>query len=166
MSCCSTPGTPGSCGQGKCPCNYICWLPRIAFGLVLVGFGVNHYRTIGDFVMNAKSVFTIPLLASLAGYLAYVVPALMIVGGVLFATRQLCCISKTCIVASLSGIIGWAGLSIMLDNGSIPNLAQGQSGAIMNAIFLFLFYKSLKKGSCAQKQCSTQSCPTGSSCCK
>lgn len=165
MGCCPTAGS-ASCAHAKCPCNFVCWLPRIAFGLVLVGFGVNHYRNLASFVAMAKGAFAVPAVAMIAGYLAYVVPALMIVGGVLFALKQLCCISKICIVASLAGIIGWAGLSILLDNGSIPNLVQGQSGAIINAVILFLFYKSLKKGSCAQKQCcSTAGAPAGT-CCK
>lgn len=165
MGCCSTAGA-SACPHAKCPCKFVCWLPRIAFGLVLAGYGVNHYRTLASFVGTAKSAFSIPVVAMLAGYLAYVVPALMIVGGVLYATKQLCCISKICIVASLAGIIGWAGLSIMLDNGSIPNLVQGQSGALLNAIILFLFYKSLKKGSCAQKQCCSPAGSTTGSCCK
>ncbi len=165
MGSCSTPCT-SSCSSSKWYSNIVCWLPRIAFGLVLVGYGVNHYRNLEKFVAGAKSVFTVPALAMVAEQLAYVVPALMIVGGVLFALKQLCCISKFCIVASLAGIIGWAGLSIMFDDGSIPALTQNQSGAIMNAIFLFLFYKSLKKGSCAQKQCCTPSGAPGASCCK
>lgn len=165
MGCCSTAGA-GACPHAKCPCKFVCWLPRIAFGLVLAGFGVNHYRNLESFVATAQSVFTIPAVSMVAGYLAYVVPALMIVGGVLFATKQLCCISKICIVASIAGIIGWAGLSILLVNGGTPEFMRGQSGAIMNAVILFLFYKSLKKGSCAQKQCCSSSGTPAGSCCK
>lgn len=163
MSCSS------GCGQAGCPCKFAPWLPRIAFGLVLVSFGVNHYRHLGDFVGMAKSAYpSFPLLAGLAGVLGYIVPALMIVGGALFATKQLCCLAKTCILASLSGIIGWASLAVLVGDGSI-------GGAMMPliqnaAILLILFFMVKKMGHCHMQTCSCPpgacTCPKGGSCCK
>lgn len=159
MSCCSS-SAPCACGIAKCPSKYACWMPRIAFGLVLAGYGVNHYRTLSQFVDMAKGVFpTVPALAAIAGILAYIVPALMIVGGVLFATRQLCCLSKMCILGSLGGIIGWAGLAVLVGDGSA---AGAMMPMIQNAsILLILYFAMKKKPSCCMPQggaCTGGSC--------
>lgn len=149
MSCC-TPGT--MCGNGKCPCNYVHWFPRIAFGLVLASYGVNHYRHMNDFAAMSKSAFpAVPVLAGLVGILAYIVPALMIVGGVLFAVRQFGCVAKTCILLSLCGIIGWAALAVMTGDG-----ASGGSymPAIQNAVVLLVWYYVIKKSSCCSSSCA------------
>lgn len=149
MSCCS------SCPGGKyCPCAYAPWFPRVAFGLILVAFGVNHYKDVGGFSeMSSGALSAVPPLAMVAGILAYIVPALMIIGGALFAVKQLGCISKTCILASLSGIIGWASLAVLVGDG-----AAGGSfmPAIQNAAVLLILYWVVKKMSC----CGS-SCPTG-----
>lgn len=155
MSCCSSSQTC-SCGSTKCPSKYSCWIPRIAFGLVLAGYGVNHYRTLDGFVGMAKGVFpSVGFLAAIAGILAYIVPALMIIGGVLFATRQLCCLSKLCILASLGGIIGWAGLAVLVGDA---NAAGAMMPMIQNAAILLILYYAMKKKSCAQTACTTGSC--------
>ncbi len=130
-----------------CPVKYAPWIPRIAFGLVLVGYGVNHYRSLGGFVAMAKGVFPLmPSLGMIAGVLAYIVPALMIIGGALFAIRQLCCLSKTCILASLGGIIGWAGLAVLVGDG---NAAGAMMPMIQNAAVLLILYYMIKKSSCS-----------------
>jgi hypothetical protein len=113
-------------------------LPRVAFGLVLAGYGVNHYKNIGSFVEFSSSV----------------VPALMIVGGVLFAVKQFKCLAKMCIVASLSGILGWAGLAVLLGDGSAGNILMP---FIQNAAVLFVLYYIVKKMSC----CNKGGCPCG-----
>ncbi len=155
MSCCSS-SAPCSCGSTKCPSKFSCWIPRIAFGLVLAGYGVNHYRTLSQFVGMAKGVFpTVAILGMLSGILAYIVPALMIVGGVLFAIRQLCCLSKMCILASLGGIIGWAGLAVLVGDG---NAAGAMMPMIQNASILLILYYTIKK----KPSCSTGSCAGGS----
>lgn len=149
MSCCPSTGNGCKCPVQPCPSKCIVsYLPRIAFGLALAGYGINHYRGIDGFVMFAKSVFTVNAIAMISGVLAYVVPALMIVGGVLFAIRQLCCLSKICIVASLSGIIGWAGLAVMLADPNNRDVVQGMGSAIQNASVLFILYVTIKKMSC------------------
>ncbi len=149
MSCSSS----GCIGGKYCPCGYASWFPRIAFGLILVAFGVNHYKDVAGFSrMSSEALSAVPMLASVAGVLAYIVPALMIVGGALFAVKQLGCVSKTCILASLSGIIGWASLAILIGDG-----AAGGSfmPAIQNASILLILYWVIKKMSCCG------SCPTG-----
>ncbi len=139
---------------------YAAWLPRIAFGLVLVGYGVSHYRNLSGFIGMASGVFpSAMMVGTLASALAYVVPALMIVGGVLFACKKYCCISKVCILASLSGIIGWAGLAVLVGDG---NAAGAMMPMIQNAAILLILYYMVKKASC----CKGGSCPPASpSCC-
>ncbi len=137
----------------QCPCHFVHWLPRVAFGLILVGFGVNHYKNLGDFVdMSSGAFASVPALATIVGFLAYIVPALMIVGGALFAVRQLCCISKTCILASLSGIIGWASLAVLLGDGQA---GMALMPAIQNAAILLILYTVVKKMGCCGGSCST-----------
>ncbi len=144
----------------KCPLKYSCWIPRIGFGLVLVGYGVNHYRTLDGFVGMAKGVFpTVAVLAKIAGVLAYIVPALMIIGGLLFAIRQLCCVSKMCILASLGGIIGWAGLAVLVGDA---NAAGAMMPMIQNASILLILYFAMKKKSTSC--CTTQGACTAGAC--
>jgi hypothetical protein len=145
MSCCSSK---------TCPHNYAPWFPRIGFGLVLVGFGVNHYRALESFVSMASGVFTNAMVANVFGLLAYIVPALMIVGGVLFAVKKYGCWSKFCILASLGGILGWGGLAIMLGT---PETAGSIGPAIQNAALLIVVYHIIKKMSCCSSGCCTPS---------
>lgn len=158
MSCCSSSGSCG-CPVQPCPTRYALWLPRIGFGLVLAGLGVNHYKDIGGFVQFSSSVYpTMPMVGSVAGILAYIVPALMIVGGVLFAIKQLNCVAKTCILASLSGILGWAGLAIMLGDSSSSGVLMP---FIQNAAVLFILYYIIKKMTCGSSCGSAAACASG-----
>lgn len=147
MSCCTSP---------NCPHHYAPWFARIGFGLVLVGFGVNHYRFIDSFIAMSSGAFTNPMVAGIAGVLAYIVPALMIVGGALFAVKQYGCISKTCILAALGGILGWGGLAIMLGSAEI---ADSIGPAIQNAGLLIVVYHIIKKMSCCGSGCCMPSMP-------
>ena len=152
MSCCSS----GCIGGKYCPCGYASWFPRVAFGLILVGYGVNHYRNINGFVeMSSGALTSVAPLATIAGLLAYIVPALMIVGGALFAVKQLGCVSKTCILASLSGIIGWASLAVLFGD---PNAGGTFMPLIQNAALLLVLYWVVKKMSCCGSKCAA---PTG-----
>jgi uncharacterized membrane protein YphA (DoxX/SURF4 family) len=148
-----THTTPSTSCAAACPCKYAPWLPRIAFGLILLSYGVNHYRNFEGFSGMAKGVFQIPEISSIAGLLAYIVPALMIIGGALFAIKQLCCISKICILASLSGIIAWASVAVMLGDGNTGGDAMPM---IQNAVILILFYVLIQKMSCCGGACSTR----------
>ena len=142
MSCCSS----GCVGGSYCPCRYAHWFPRVAFGLILVGYGVNHYRNIETFVaMSSGALAPLPQLGMVAGILAYIIPALMIVGGALFAVKQGACISKTCILVSLSGIIGWASLGVLIGDGAAGGLFMPM---IQNAALLIVLYWVIKKMSC------------------
>lgn len=133
------------------------WFARIGFGLVLVGYGVNHYRFLGDFTQMASGAYaSVPALGPIATILAYIVPALMIVGGALFAVKQLKAVSKFCILASLGGILGWAGLAVAL--GSAETGAS-MMPMIANAALLIVVYHVIRKMSC----CS--SCVPGSAGC-
>ncbi|MDD5055246.1 MAG: hypothetical protein PHZ00_03170 [Candidatus Peribacteraceae bacterium] len=154
MTCCSASSS------STCPSRLAVWFPRIAFGLVLVGYGVNHYRNLSGFTDFAKLPFVaIPLIAAVVAALAYVVPLLMIVGGVLFAIKQLCPVSKFCILAALSGIIGWAGLAILLstDPNSIGNLGLAIQNAAVLMILYFVIRKMTKCSSGVASCCSPQS---------
>ncbi len=128
----------------KCPCGKTApWLARIGFGLVLVGYGVNHYRFFGDF--SDMAVGSVGSLGPVAGLLAYIVPALMIVGGVLFAVKLLPTIAKFCVLGSLGGIMGWGGVAVMLGGGTAgPDMMP----FIVNAAVLLLAYYAIKKMHC------------------
>ena len=139
------------------------WLPKIGFGLVLAGYGVNHYRNIDAFVGMSQGVYpTMPALGSLAGVLAYIFPLLMIVGGVLFAIGQLCWLSKSCILAALAGILGWAGLAVLVGDGATSG---NMMPMIQNAAVLLILYYVIKKMCC--KSCCSMSCgcPSGACTC-
>ncbi len=151
MGCCSS----GCIGGKYCPCGYAYWFPRVAFGLILVAFGVSHYKDVAGFsAYSSGALAPVPALASVAGILAYIVPALMIVGGVLFAVKQLGCVSKTCILASLSGIIGWASLAVLV--GDPSTAGSTFMPMIQNASLLLVLYWVVKKMSC----CGTCPVPT------
>lgn len=156
-------GCSSGCSS-SCPCKYAPWLPRIAFGLVLIAYGVSHYRHLNDFVGMSKSLFqTFPMIGGVAGVLAYIVPALMIVGGLSFATKQLCCIGKMCILASLSGIIAWASVGVMFGDGNMPGAVMPM---IQNASVLLILYWVIKKMSCCGSACAmTKGCACGKTPC-
>ncbi len=155
-------------GHGSC-CHpvskYSKWLPKIAFGLVLAGYGVNHLRNLDGFRgMAAQAYPALPALGMISSYLALLVPAFMIVGGVLFALGQMKWLSKLCIYASLSGIMGWAGLSVML--GDVSSGAT-MMPLIQNAAVLLILYYAIKKLTCCKpcgSGCGNSSCGCGANC--
>lgn len=156
MSCCSACG----CGRPMCTCKYAPWFLRIAFGLVLVSFGVNHYRHIADFITMVRAPFDgVAVLGGVAEILAYIVPALMIVGGVLFAIKQQRCISKTCIYAVLGGIIGWASLGVLVGNSAAAGTFMP---VIQSTAVLVVFYWVVRKLSCCccGPNCNCSPAPT------
>gem|GEM_PF-2015023 len=137
MDCCSAGGSCKSC-----PSAYALWIPRIGFGLVIAGYGVNHLRHLSDFSAMAASAYTMPALAGIISVLAYIVPFLMIVGGVLFACAKMCSWSKACILASLGGIMAWAGLAVLVGDGSA---GPAMMPMIQNAALLLVAYHVIKK---------------------
>lgn len=155
MSCCSC-----KCPVQPCPSRYAPWLLRIGFGVALAAFGVNHYRFLTEFVAMSKGVYpTVPAVAMLAGWLAYIFPLFEIVGGVLFAVGQLKCIAKICIMLSFGGILGWAGLALALGDATI---GQNVGPAIQGACVMLVAYSVIKKMSC----CGSMACGTaGGACC-
>jgi hypothetical protein len=153
MSCCKCPVQP-------CPSRYATWLPRIGFGLAFAGFGVSHYRDLATFVSMTQAPFaSISFLAMILGWLAYVLPALEIAGGVLFAVGQMKCVAKTCILASIGGIMGWAGLGMMVGDMS---QAMMLGTAFQGGVMALIGYWIAKKMTC----CGSMSgaCATGASC--
>lgn len=142
--------------------HYAKWLPKIAFGLVLAGYGVNHLRNLEGFrAMAAGAYPSVPALGQIAGILAILVPALMIIGGVLFAFGQLRWLSKICILASLSGIIGWAGLAVLLGDA---NSGGAMMPMIQNASVLLILYYVIKKMCCCRPMGCGSGCGSGANC--
>ncbi len=138
MSCCSSSSHP----LGR----FAPWFPRIALGTLLVSIGVNHYRHLQGFVEIAKVVLSpVPLLGNVMGFFAYFVPAAMIVGGALFAVKQLPWLSKLCILGSLSGIIVWASLAILVGDTATTG---SMMPAIQNAAVLIILYYVVRRMSC------------------
>lgn len=119
---------------------------------------MNHYRNLGGdggFIAASKSALApVGELATVAGYLAYIVPGLMIIGGVLFALKLFDCVAKACLLAVLSGIIGWASLAIFIGNAGMTGQMMPQ---ILNASILVILYSVIKKMSCCGTSCSTPS---------
>ena len=74
----------------------------------------------------------------------------MIVGGLLFAIKKMSCISKVCILASLSGIIGWASIGVLIGGGTA---GMDMMPAIQNAALLLVLYWVVKKMSCCGNSC-------------
>lgn len=141
----------------NCPCKFAPWFPRVAFGLVLVAYGVNHYMNLTEFITLVKSPFpTEGMLAAVglvSGLVAYLVPALQIVGGALFAVKKFGCISKTCILAALSSILVWASLGIFVGNAAagsnmIPVIQ-------FTTIMLVTYYMVKKHSSCCGSSCGS-----------
>jgi hypothetical protein len=93
--------------------------------------------------------------------LAYVVAVLQVVGGVLFATRLFCPVSKICIMTVFGGILGWAGLVVMLGDSS-AGMQAGQ--AIQGATIWLLGYAGIKKMECCSMGASA--CPTTAGSCQ
>lgn len=141
------------------------WFARIGFGLVLVGFGVNHYRFLDSF--RQMAIDGVGPLGPVAGILAYVFPALLIVGGALFAVKQLKHVAKFCILAALGGIIGWGGVGLMLVSGEpevMQATMQNLSTAIFNTSILLILYSVVRKMGCCH--CSPSGgCGCGSAGC-
>jgi uncharacterized membrane protein YphA (DoxX/SURF4 family) len=148
MSCCSS-------GKSSLGCCSV-WLPRIGFGVMMIGFGVSHFRDLPGFIGMTQSPFTsIPALAMIAGVLAYVIPVLEIVGGILFATKQLSHVAKFCLLATFGGIMGWAGVGMMVAD---PSMGMMLGTAFQGASIGLIVYWVIKKMSC----CGAKSC--GGSC--
>ncbi len=137
------------------------WFPRIGFGFLLASIGVSHLKNLSEFVELSKGVAGgVPVLATVVGALAYIVPGLMIVGGVLFAVRKLCCVAKACVLASLGGILGWAGLGILLGDAKA---AMQFMPSVLNASVMLLTFCAIKRMSCCeQSACTSGSCGTSS----
>ncbi len=140
--------------DGHHSCSHIApWFPRIGFGIFLFAYGVRHYMDLAGFRAMASQPFeSISALAMVAGLLAIVFPALQILGGILVATRQLCSIAKICVLGALGGIVGWAGLAILVGADM-----QMYGGLAQNAIILLLLYSLVKKFDCSC--CTTSTGP-------
>jgi hypothetical protein len=100
--------------------------------------------------MDGVTPATYSFIGSIAGMLAYIVPALMIVGGLLFALKQLRCISKACILACLSGIIGWASIAVLIGGNTA---VMDMMAPIQSAALLLVLYWVIKKMSCCGNSC-------------
>ncbi len=136
------------------------WFPRVGFGFLLASIGVSHLKNLSEFVELSKGVAAnVPVLTTVVGALAYIVPGLMIVGGVLFAVRKYCCIAKACVLASLGGILGWAGLGILLGEAKA---AMQFMPSVLNASVMLLTFCAIKRMSCCEQQSACTSTGGGS----
>lgn len=157
MSCCSCPIQP-------CPSRHATWLPRIGFGVMMIGFGLNHYFAMGGdagFVAMTKGpLMSMPALAGLVGLLAYVLPALEIIGGAAFALGSLkgmSCLAKVCLLATFGGIMGWAGLGMAMASDQQTAMMMGQ--AFQGALMALVGYWVIKKMSCCGGNCVPEVVP-------
>jgi len=124
---------------------------RLSFGISLVLVGINHYMTMSGFsLMVTDGLGPIAFLGTLW---AYVLPALMIVGGALFA------------IGMYLDIAAWAaGLAL----GSIPvgmllkpvltgvSLGDMMPVAVNTFVWILIYYFVVKSSSCCGN-CDTKS---------
>ncbi len=118
----------------------------MSFGLSLLLVGVAHYQTIGNFSnMVAQGLGPLEPLGSIW---AYVLPALMIVGGALYTVNR-----KTCIAGLASGVaLGSIPVGMLLKAVLDENVALGDMmGPAINAFIWLLVYAFVVKSTCCKE---------------
>lgn len=130
----------------KCPKVIRATCFRVSFGLSFLFVGISHYMSLSDFrAMVADGLGPITLLGSLW---AYILPALMIVGGALLVADQRRDIESWATSLALGSIP--AGMLLKSIIGGV-SLADTMPAAI-NAFVWILVYGFVLKMSCCAKQ--------------
>jgi len=132
-----------------CPTSSKCvskGLLRIGFGATLALYGLEHYMHFQAFSGMTTAGFS-GVLMSLAGLWAYVLPALMIVGGVLLVVPYRKDIAAWCAGVALASIA--IGLSLKLVIGALaPELAMQVGMGVNFALLWLLIFSFAVKGGC------------------
>lgn len=134
-------------------------LVRISFGLSLTFVGVVHYMNIASFTVMASD--GLGQLAPLGMLWAYILPGLMIIGGVLFVIGMYMDIGAWAAGLALGSIP--AGMLLKSITGGV-SLGDTMPAAINGLIWLLVFLWVVKCASCCGKgmsMCGSGDCGCG-----
>lgn len=137
----------GVCCPTSPKCVSRCLL-KIAFGGALALFGLAHYLDMQGFVAMVTGGFT-GVLFALAKLWAYILPALMIIGGALLIANYRLDVAAWCAGIALASIaIGMPLKAVLGTTGLTVEIGQ----AVNNALLWLLIYVFVVKCSgCAHK---------------
>lgn len=130
-----------------CPTSSKCvskGLLRIAFGATIALYGLSHYLDFTGFSGLTTMGYT-GVLFSLAGIWAYVLPALMIVGGVLLVVPYRKDVAAWCIGVALASIAIGMTLKTVLGTLSLADVGEMVNNALL---WLLIFVFAVKGGCC------------------
>jgi len=123
---------------------------RVSFGLSLVCVGLVHYMTLGAFVGMASE--GLGPLSGLGVIWAYILPALMIVGGALLAIGMYTLYAAWAVGVALGSIpVGMLAQSV-LSGADLPSMMGMANNAF---IWLLVFYFVVKCSSCCGSSCDS-----------
>jgi uncharacterized membrane protein YphA (DoxX/SURF4 family) len=148
-----------------CPTSPSCaakLIVRVAFGGALALFGLAHLKTISDFTGMVSQ--GLGPLSGLGTLWAYVLPVLMIVGGVLFIVNYRTDIATWAAGVALASIIVGMPLKSVVGNVPLGEVGPGVNNAFLWLLVYLFVVKCLcphgKEGSEKQGEHSEHSCPT------
>ena len=147
--------------SGKCVAKS---LLRIGFGATLALYGVEHYMHFSAFAGMTTMGFS-GILMSLAQLWAYVLPLLMIVGGVLLVIPYRIDIAAWCGGVALASIAIGMMLKTVLGTAALGDVGMGVNNAL---IWLLIYLFAVKGASCCcggAKGAPAGVCTPGKGCC-
>lgn len=133
-----------------CPTSPKCvsrYLLKVGFGGALLLFGIAHYLNFQGFSGDVTGGFT-GVLAGLATLWAYVLPALMIVGGALLIANYRLDIAAWCGGLALASIAIGMSLKAVLGTSGLGEVAPAVHWAL---VWLLVYLFAIKCCGCASK---------------
>lgn len=140
MSCCSL-------GSPKCAAKLSL---RVSFGVALLLVGVSHYMTLDMFMAMASD--GLGPLEFVGTIWSYILPALMIVGGALFAIGMYYEVAAWAAGVALGSIPVGMLLKPVLSGVALPDMMPA---AINAFVWLLVYYFVVKSCSCCGGNCSS-----------
>jgi len=137
---------------------------RIGFGVTLALYGAAHYKDFTAFSGMTTAGFT-GVLASLATLWAYVLPLLMIVGGLSLAIPYRRDIGAWCGGVALASIAIGMSLKAVLGTQTLMDVGGTVSNTL---VWLLIYLFAVKSGSCCcggAKGAPAGVCTPGGGCC-
>ncbi len=144
MSCCSSTTSPKGVAA---------LAMRLGFGLSILLIGVHHYMNLSDFIPSV-SMGLGPLVP--AGIIwAYILPALLIIGGALISIGLFVEVGAWTAGVALGSIAPGLLLKTLLSDGQI-GLEMVMPMVINTLIWLLVFFFVVKSMSCCGGKCGTE----------
>lgn len=140
MTCGMCPSCP------TCPKSVACCLIRVSFGLAVALVGLTHYMDIQGFT-GMVSMGLGPL-SGLGTLWAYILPGLMVVGGVLLAAGAYHHVASWCVGLALGSII--VGMPLKSVIGGVP--LGDVIPAVNNTLIWLLVYGLTIKMACCEME--------------